>query len=78
MARKNAQIDLTTRTGRSRLRVQPTLYWKALKPGQLHLGYDKRKPEGKWVVRIYLGVDTGGMGRYQKQNLRLRGRPHPG
>ena len=69
MARKNAQIDLTTRTGRSRLRVQPTLYWKALKPGQLHLGYDKRKPEGKWVVRIYLGVDTGGMGRYQKQNL---------
>ena len=57
MARSVRDMNLDTRTARSRLKAQRKPYYRQLEPG-LHLGY--RKPlsgPGKWVDRWYVGND---------------------
>jgi hypothetical protein len=72
MARTVRDAKLETRTARARLK-EGSAYWRTLVPGQLHLGYRKRRADapGSWVARRYIGLDAGGVGRYRKQRLGL-------
>ena len=51
-------IDLTTKTARGRLPLDPpNPYYETLNPGQLHLGYRRRRASepGLWSVRVRIG-----------------------
>jgi integrase len=71
MARTVRDAKLETRTARARLKEGSATYWRTLVPGQLHLGYRRRRADapGSWVARRYIGLDAGGVGRYRKQRL---------
>jgi hypothetical protein len=73
MARTVRDAKLESRAARARLAVQPKPHWRTLVPGQLHLGYRRRRKDapGTWVVRRYLGLDAGGVGRYAADTLGL-------
>jgi integrase len=44
-------------------------------PGVLHLGYRRRRKgrgaQGRWLVRRYIGIDAGGVGRYRSKEIGL-------
>jgi len=63
--------DLTSRKSRSKLAVRPAIYWKTLKPGELALGCLKLKAGEPcvWIMRTYVGKDTGKASPYVKENL---------
>ena len=61
MSRKvqNATSMLDSRTARDKLKARPKPYYVALIPGELHLGYRRRRKgkgqQGGWLTRKYLG-----------------------
>lgn len=77
MARTVQDAQMGTRAARIRLKTGETVHWRALVPGQLHLGYRRRSPDvpGKWISRRYVGLDSkldkngNKIGRYIKQAL---------
>lgn len=73
MARTLRDAKLDTRAARARLAVQPKPHWRTLVPGQLHLGYRRRRKDApdSWVARRYLGLDPDGVGRYAAVTLGL-------
>jgi integrase len=60
MAGKIKHANLTSRTARSRLKRGRQPHWQSLVPGRAHLGYQvwKNHPDGRWVLRRYIGNDT--------------------
>jgi hypothetical protein len=58
MARTVRGAKLETREARNRLTPRAKPHWRTLRPGQLHLGYCRRRKgtPGYWTVRSYLGV----------------------
>jgi integrase len=58
MARTVRDAKLETREARNRLTPRPKPHWRTLRPGQLHMGYCRRRKgaPGYWTVRSYLGV----------------------
>jgi integrase len=75
MARKVQNATIDSRTARDKLPVRAKPYYVALVPGELHLGYRRRRKgrgsQGRWLVRRYLGMDAGGVGRYSEQDIGL-------
>ena len=73
MSRTVRDAKLETRAARDRLAPGAKLHWRTLVPQKVHLGYRRRKKgrPGHWVVRSYLGLDAGGVGRYRKATLGL-------
>jgi hypothetical protein len=75
MARKVQNATLDSRTARDRLKARAKPFYVALVPGELHLGYRRRRKgkgaQGRWLVRQYLGRDAGGVGRYREQDIGL-------
>jgi integrase len=71
MARTVRDSKLETRAARDRLQPRTAPYWRTIIPGQLHLGYRRRRKAdpGVWLVRHYLGLDAGGVGRYATETL---------
>ncbi|TIL82133.1 MAG: site-specific integrase, partial [Mesorhizobium sp.] len=71
MARTVRDSKLETRAARSRLPRSKDPYWRTIVPGELHLGYRKRRADapGKWVMRRYLGAVGQGKSPYQKETL---------
>ncbi|RWC92309.1 MAG: site-specific integrase [Mesorhizobium sp.] len=71
MARTVRDAKLETRAARSRLPKRDDPHWRTLVPGELHLGYRKRRADapGKWLVRRYLGAVEKGKNPYQKETL---------
>jgi hypothetical protein len=66
MPRKVHDADITTRTGRSRLKKRHKAYYRLIAP-QLHLGYRKvASGAGTWVLRRYNGKGEG----YATDNLK--------
>jgi integrase len=66
MSRKVKGSDLTTRTGRSKLKKRHKPYYRLIAPG-LHLGYRKvATGAGTWLSRRYNGKGAG----YSTENLR--------
>jgi hypothetical protein len=45
--------------------VRPKPYWRTLRPGELHLGYCRRRKSepGYWTVRTYVGVNAVAPGK---------------
>jgi integrase len=66
MARTVRDARMETREARRRLAVQEKPHWKVLTPGEVHLGYRRRRNEvpGRWLVRRYKGD-----GRYEEETL---------
>ena len=58
MSRTVRDSKLETREARRRLPAQSKPHWRTLRPGQLHLGYCRRRSgaAGFWTVRTYVGV----------------------
>lgn len=73
MARTVRDVKLETRAARARLPKGDDPHWRTLVPGELHLGYRKRRADapGKWLVRRYLGAVEKGKNPYQKETLGL-------
>src|ERR1019366_4145941 len=75
MARKVQNATIDSRTARDRLPARPKPYYVALIPGELHLGYRRRRKgrgsQGNWLTRQYLGMDAGGVGRYREEDIGL-------
>ena len=72
MARTVRDAKLENRTARDKLKPGLNIRWRTLVPKKVHLGYRRRqkgKP-GSWLVRRYLGLDAGGVGRYTKETLK--------
>jgi hypothetical protein len=75
MARTVKDAKLDSRNARDKLKPRPRPYYKMLIRGTLHLGYRRRGKgkgaQGRWLVRYYLGLDAGGVGRYREKDLGL-------
>ena len=75
MARKVQNASLDSRTSRDRLQPSPKPRYVALVPGELHLGYRRRRKgkgaQGRWLTRQYLGMDAKGVGRYREEDIGL-------
>jgi integrase len=71
MARSVRDSKLETRAARDRLTPRAAPYWRTIVPGQLHLGYRRRRKAdpGVWLARRYLGLDADGVGRYAVQTI---------
>jgi integrase len=73
MARKVQNATLDSRTARDKLKARAKPFYVALVPGELHLGYRRRRKgrgsQGSWLSRQYLGRDAGGVGRYREQDI---------
>ena len=57
MARTVHEAKIETRTARAKLKRGRQAHWRAILPGRLHLGY-QRKPEataGRWLLRRHQG-----------------------
>jgi integrase len=66
MSRKVKDADITTRTGRSKLKKRHKPYYRLIAPG-LHLGYRKvATGAGTWLSRRYNGKGAG----YSTENLK--------
>jgi integrase len=65
MSRTVRDSKLETRAARDRLPAQAKPFWRTLRPGELHLGYRRRRKDapGSWCVRIYLGVGAVATGK---------------
>ncbi len=75
MARSVQDTKLDSRNARDRLKPRARPYYTTLIPGELHIGYRRRRKgkgaQGRWLVRRYLGKDANGVGRYQERDLGL-------
>jgi hypothetical protein len=75
MARKVQNATLDSRTARDKLKARAKPYYVALVPGELHLGYRRRRKgrgsQGNWLTRQYLGRDATGVGRYREKDIGL-------
>jgi integrase len=62
MARTIRDSKLDNREARNRLPARPKPYWKTLRPGELALGYVRRRKAkpGRWTVRRYTGRKDAG------------------
>lgn len=71
MSRTVRDARLETRAARERLSASRKPRYRTLIPGQLHLGYRKRRAgaPGLWTVRQYVGQDAAGAGRYREATL---------
>jgi integrase len=73
MSRKVQNATLDSRTARDKLKARAKPYYVALVPGELHLGYRRRRKgrgsQGNWLTRKYLGRDDAGVGRYREQDI---------
>jgi integrase len=73
MARKVQNATLDSRTARDKLKARAKPFYIALIPGELHLGYRRRRKgrgsQGNWLTRKYLGRDDAGVGRYREQDI---------
>jgi len=73
MARTVRDAKLDTREARRRLAAQPKAHWRTLRPGELALGYCRRRRDapGFWTVRSYIGVKSVAPGKspYKTQML---------
>jgi len=73
MARKVQNASIDSRTARDRLQPSPKPRYVALIPGELHLGYRRRRKgrgsQGNWLTRQYLGMDAKGVGRYREEDI---------
>jgi integrase len=71
VARTVRDAKLETRAARDRLKPGPDVHWRTVVPKQLHLGYRRRRKgkPGVWIVRHYLGLDAGSVGRYRKETI---------
>lgn len=71
MARTVRDAKIETRAARDRLKASETTHWRTLVPGQLHIGYRRRRAAtpGTWIARRYVGLDAQGVGRYRKETL---------
>ena len=65
MARTVRDARLETREARNKLPLRSKPHWRTLRPGELHLGYRRRRRDapGYWTVRRYLGVDRVAPGK---------------
>jgi integrase len=75
MARSVQDTKLDSRNARDRLKPRARPYYTTLIPGELHIGYRRRRKgkgaQGRWLVRRYMGKDANGVGRYQERDLGL-------
>jgi len=75
MARTVHDSKLDSRNARDKLKPRDKPYYKMLIPGQLHLGYRRRRKgrgaQGRWLVRRYVGLDGNGVGRYRAKDIGL-------
>jgi integrase len=73
MSRKVQNAVLDSRTARDKLKARAKPHYVALIPGELHLGYRRRRKgrgsQGNWLTRKYLGRDETGIGRYREQDI---------
>ncbi len=71
MTRTVQDTRLETRTARALLRAQTTIYWRALVPGELHLGYRRKHADapGIWIARRHVGKVQGRASPYVKHRL---------
>lgn len=75
MSRTVRDSRLETRGARQRLPARPKPYWRALRPGELHLGYRRRRKDapGHWTVRTYLGINSVAEGKSPYRISMLKG-----
>ena len=68
MARRIRYYELETRTARDRLKPGKRIFWRALDPGKLSLGYRRLRAAvaGVWMRRSYAGSDARGVGHYKQ------------
>jgi len=70
---KNSKLDSRTACDKLQPRARP--YYTTLIPGKLHIGYRRRGrgkgAQGRWLVRRYMGMDAGGVGRYREEDIGL-------
>lgn len=75
MARTVRDSKLDSRNARDKLKPRDKPFYKMLIPGQLHLGYCRRRKgrgaQGRWLVRRYVGLDGNGVGRYRAKDIGL-------
>jgi integrase len=75
MARSVQDAKLDSRNARDRLKPRARPYYTTLIPGELHIGYRRRRKgkgaQGRWLVRRYMGKDAQGVGRYQEKDIGL-------
>jgi integrase len=75
MARTVRDSKLDSRNARDKLVAREKPYYRMLIPGVLHLGYRRRRKgrgaQGKWIVRRYIGLDAGKVGRYRAKEIGL-------
>jgi integrase len=75
MARSVQDTKLDSRNARDRLKPRARPYYTTLIPGELHIGYRRRRKgkgaQGRWLVRRYMGKDAKGVGRYQEKDIGL-------
>src|SRR5665647_3779068 len=75
MARSVQDAKLDSRNARDKLAARARPYYTTLIPGELHIGYRRRRKgkgaQGRWLVRRYMGKDANGVGRYQEQDIGL-------
>ncbi|HEX2020073.1 MAG TPA: site-specific integrase [Aurantimonas sp.] len=73
MARTVRDAKLETRAARARLPTQDKPHYRTLVPGQLHLGYRKRRADapGTWTLRRYVGRPGDVGSPYKSETLGL-------
>jgi hypothetical protein len=75
MSRTVQDAKLDSRNARDKLEPRNRPYYKMLIPGELHLGYRRRRKgrgaQGRWLVRRYIGLDANGVGRYREKDIGL-------
>src|SRR5664280_1524964 len=75
MARSVQDAKLDSRNARDRLKPRAKPYYTTLIPGELHIGYRRRRKgkgaQGRWLVRRYMGKDAQGVGRYLEKDIGL-------
>jgi len=75
MARSVQDAKLDSRNARDKLKPRSRPYYTTLIPGELHIGYRRRRKgkgaQGRWLVRRYMGKAAQGVGRYLEKDIGL-------
>jgi integrase len=75
MARTVRDAKLDSRNARDKLAPGTKPHFKQLIPGQLHLGYRRRRngrgAQGSWLVRLYIGQRSNGGSPYKEAAIGL-------
>lgn len=71
MARTVRDAKLESKAARDRLKAGETVHWRTLVPGQLHLGYRRRKAgkPGVWMWRRFVGKSQERRSGYEKGTI---------